>query len=415
MGYLPKNSFMIFLDSNAPTELKTISSEEIAEIESKHNEAKGQRIESLIKGEVPAAGYGWQRVESLVKECSQAAEDCLREIVNSVQEFGTYESEFEDYILTTFPSVSEIVWRDFVGVVQEVVVSEPSEAKSQRVESLVKEGVQAEEDRLREIVQRVQEIGTDENAFQKYINTTFPSTSTQGWRDLAWAVHKVVVREHNKAETQRVESLVKEGAQAEEERSRAIVQRVQEIGTNESALKEYIRTTFPSTSEMKWRDFAWAVHEIVISKATLPDNRYVPQRTSESTVRFWPDGYLGVNVALTGTQYDDENKVQVADGSTQASLWVKVVEGWARDGNWGGYLQISCRTEKGKYLDSRNGWVTPVTSGQDKVTFYDMGNYYEIWQKDRESGRPLTVEGGCLRFTAGATPGKWNLQNSTWD
>ncbi|EIK94813.1 hypothetical protein PMM47T1_19993 [Pseudomonas sp. M47T1] len=221
--------------------------------------------------------------------------------------------------------------------------------------------------------------------------------------------------QHNQAKVQRVEDLIKARGQADEERLREIAQNVQEAGTDENALKEYIRTTFRSTSEKPWRDFAWAVHEVVISKATLPNNQYVPWRTSESTVRFRSDGYLGVNVALAGTRFDSEQGQFVADGSTQTSLWVKVVEGWAKDGDWGGYLQISCRTQKGKYIDSSNGWVTPVSSRQDKVTFYDMGNYYEIWQKDRESGRPLTVEGGCLRFTAGATPGKWNLQDSTWD
>ncbi|WP_024616681.1 hypothetical protein [Pseudomonas kilonensis] len=231
------------------------------------------------------------------------------------------------------------------------------------------------------------------------------------------SLHEIaeIESKHNEAKMQRVEDLIKGEDQAKEERLREIARIVQEVGADENALKEYIRTTFRSTYEMPWRTFAWAVHEIVISKATLPDNRYVPWRTSESTVRFRPDGYLGVNVALAGTRYDEQKKQHVADGSTQASLWVKVVEGWAKDGNWGGYLQISCRTEKDKYIDSGSGWVKPVASRNDKVTFYDMGNYYEIWQKDRESGRPLTVEDGRLRFTAGATPGKWNLQDSTWD
>ncbi|WP_323613685.1 hypothetical protein [Pseudomonas putida] len=220
---------------------------------------------------------------------------------------------------------------------------------------------------------------------------------------------------HNEAKQEHIESLIKQWGQEDEERLRKIVQSVQEVGTDQTALKNYISTTFRSTNEKHWRDFAWAVHEIVISKATLPDNRYVPSRTSGSTVRFRPDGYLGVNVALAGTRYDKKKEQYVADGSSQASLWVKVVEGWAKDGNWGGYLQISSSTEKDKYIDSSSGWVKPVASKQDKVTFYDMGNYYEIWQKDRESGRPLTVEGDCLRFSDGATPGKWNLQDSTWD
>ncbi|GGP82857.1 hypothetical protein [Streptomyces melanogenes] len=51
----------------------------------------------------------------------------------------------------------------------------------------------------------------------------------------------------------------------------------------------------------------------------------------------------------------------------------------------------------------------------DAVTFYDMGPYYEIWQNDRNTGRPLIIQDGNLRFVQGATPGKFNLQDSTWD
>ncbi|MGW9448684.1 hypothetical protein [Streptomyces sp. NPDC055632] len=43
----------------------------------------------------------------------------------------------------------------------------------------------------------------------------------------------------------------------------------------------------------------------------------------------------------------------------------------------------------------------------DPVTFYGMGPYYEIWQKGRESDRPLIVQDGYLRFVQGATPGKF--------
>ncbi|MFJ8018605.1 hypothetical protein [Streptomyces sp. NPDC096339] len=59
--------------------------------------------------------------------------------------------------------------------------------------------------------------------------------------------------------------------------------------------------------------------------------------------------------------------------------------------------------------------MSPVASKTDTVTFYDMGNFYEIWQKDRESGRPMVVEDDHLRFVQGATPGRFNLQDSTWD
>ncbi|MNJ73687.1 hypothetical protein D3C77_705160 [compost metagenome] len=68
------------------------------------------------------------------------------------------------------------------------------------------------------------------------------------------------------------------------------------------------------------------------------------------------------------------------------------------------------------YLDSDgNGWVAPYRSKTTKVMFYDKGNYYEIWQVNENSKRPLTVVNDQLKFVTGATPGKWNIQDSTWD
>lgn len=61
----------------------------------------------------------------------------------------------------------------------------------------------------------------------------------------------------------------------------------------------------------------------------------------------------------------------------------------------------------------RRPWPSSVG---DKVTFYDMGAYYEIWQKDRATGHPLVVEGDRLRFSNDKSkPGRFNIQNSTWD
>lgn len=142
---------------------------------------------------------------------------------------------------------------------------------------------------------------------------------------------------------------------------------------------------------------------------------YTPRSSSAGTVRFRQDGYLGVDVQWAGTSYDEKKQEYYDNGERNPALWVTVDEGWEKDGNWGGYLRITCVTEKNKYVDSSSGWVLPVSSKADKVTFYDMGNYYEIWQKDRNSGRPLTVEGNILRFVAGATPAKWNIQDGTWD
>ncbi|MCU4708744.1 hypothetical protein [Acinetobacter pittii] len=145
------------------------------------------------------------------------------------------------------------------------------------------------------------------------------------------------------------------------------------------------------------------------------NHSYTPRSSSAGTVRFRQDGYLGVNVPAEGTSYDEKKHEYYDNGERNPALWVTVDEGWEKDGNWGGYLRITCVTEKNKYIDSSNGWVLPVASKADKVTFYDMGNYYEIWQKDRESGRPLTVDGNFLRFVSGATPAKWNIQDGTWD
>ncbi|MET3053935.1 hypothetical protein ABXV19_19310 [Pseudomonas alkylphenolica] len=211
---------------------------------------------------------------------------------------------------------------------------------------------------------------------------------------------------------------------------------MQDLGADEEeTLKEYLRTTFRPTDEMDWRTHAWALYEVVISKAKMPDTRYVPHRTGNNTVRFRPDGCLGVNLHSEGWTSGQDAKPH---GSTHPLPWFKVVEGWSEGGNWGGYLQISSVADNGKYLDSSgtwgssvtddinmhtsvnfkgdgNGWVAPADAKKSKVTFYDKGNYYEIWQVNGNSKRPLTVVNGQLTFVTGATPGKWNLQDSTWD
>ncbi|RST08696.1 hypothetical protein EF910_00120 [Streptomyces sp. WAC07149] len=99
------------------------------------------------------------------------------------------------------------------------------------------------------------------------------------------------------------------------------------------------------------------------------------------------------------------------------TLWVKVADGeWEKDGNWGGYLQVTCVTSNSTWIDSSNGWVRLQTWKVDPVTFYDMGPYYEIWQKSRETGRPLVIENDRLRFSDDKSrPGKFSLQDSTWD
>ncbi|MFD8919990.1 hypothetical protein ACFV0Y_19490 [Streptomyces sp. NPDC059569] len=206
---------------------------------------------------------------------------------------------------------------------------------------------------------------------------------------------------------------------------RNIVRMVQDVvGAEEEALKEYIRKSFGSTNEQRKREFAWDVYKVVTSKAELPDTRYRPWRTPESTVRF-KDGHgrFGVNEVARSQEWDENAGEYVKLSESQAlqnlkpTLWVKVTDGrWEKDGNWGGHLQITCATDKGKWIDSSDGWLWPQSSKGDKITFYDMGAYYEIWQKDRETGRPLVVEGERLRFSDDKSkPGRFNLHDATWD
>lgn len=224
-------------------------------------------------------------------------------------------------------------------------------------------------------------------------------------------------------------------------RLKTIIQDVQDLSSDQNVLSSYINATLPSVHDGKWRNFARAAHDIFNSKAVLPDTRYIPQRTSICTVRFNTSSSIGI-----GMQADSEKtvirelingkKIEIPDGQTHPALWVKVVEGWAREGNWGGYLQVTSVTAEGQYIDSNDtwgiavtddfnlnssvsygshsGWVAPTASRTNMLTFYDMGNYYEIWQGDRKNGRSLTVVENRLRFVAGATPGKWNLEDATW-
>ncbi|MFI6530667.1 hypothetical protein [Streptomyces uncialis] len=100
-------------------------------------------------------------------------------------------------------------------------------------------------------------------------------------------------------------------------------------------------------------------------------------------------------------------------GDTGPRLRVKLVDGWEKDGNWGGYLQITSDDYQGYYIDSSNGWLTPVSGKVDPVTFFDKGDWYEIWQKDPEhDGRPLTTSESQLRFVKGAEAHKFNIADS---
>ncbi|MGW6950184.1 hypothetical protein ACWGHD_25100 [Streptomyces xanthophaeus] len=75
----------------------------------------------------------------------------------------------------------------------------------------------------------------------------------------------------------------------------------------------------------------------------------------------------------------------------------KVVDGWEKDGNWGGHVQITSSHCKGDWFDSRNEWVQPVGERGDQVIFLDKGDYYEIHQRS-VGWRVLTLEENHLRF-----------------
>ncbi|HEE6561394.1 TPA: hypothetical protein R7S29_001654 [Acinetobacter baumannii] len=338
MGYLRKKSFTFFLDVDAPEANKTLSKNEIEEIELKHNENKKQRIENLIT--------------SSARQLGQTREGYLLERENKKQ-----------LTFQKFMTISSVSYRRGA-----------------------RERLYGNENRIKEL-----------NDKEKKPVEELSDKKTKTDEELA-------NEERIRKESQASIALV-------EERLRKVANTVKELDNDTNVLHDYIRRTFRSTSEMPWRTFCHEVHKIAHSQAELPDNRYKPRFSTENSVRFRPDGYLGVKVKPEGISFNEKTGEHYDNGERNPALWVTVDEGWEKDGNWGGYLRITCVTEQNKYVDSSNGWVLPVASKDDKVTFYDMGNYYEIWQKDRNSGRPLIVEGNILRFVSGATPAKWNIMD----
>ncbi|QEV21989.1 hypothetical protein [Streptomyces alboniger] len=352
MSYLRKNSFMIFLDEDAPRAAKAVDPQQIAEIEAAHQEWKKERIEALIL----------ERLAVTAPRDSRSPQDHIdsmldRERVVSVLPSAPFDKETIEAMLAGEEALKEVEAR------------RAAKAKAE------------EEARKEAEASRAAKTKAEEEALKE--RAAGPEGQTLRW----------------------------------------IVQRVQGVGGDEAAFKDFVAGDheMKDSRNERLRDFAWKVFEIDTSKADFSGDRYVPHRSSETTVRFrsGSDTQVGIEARSYSKTVDGK---QVAMTQTETlhsqgpALWVKVADGaWAKDGNWGGYLQVTCATAKGKWIDSSDGWVTPVSSKADKVTFYDMGNYYEIWQKDRETGKPLTIQDGLLRFVHGATPGKFNLQDSTWD
>ncbi|SEC09648.1 hypothetical protein SAMN05216532_0458 [Streptomyces sp. 2231.1] len=327
MGYLRKNSFMIFSDEGAPTEDRKLDPKEIAEIEAKHQEGKKRRADELILQEIG------RRVPEVKK---------------------TYRSEKVSMPDRDGPKDPERDRAARAEAAEEAAKAkaEQAAAEAKRAEKVKAKAAGPEGDTLRQIVQSVQSFEGDRTAFTAFLSGDIDMKRRDNF-DL--------------------------------------------------------------------RAFAWKVFEIETSKAKLPDNRYVPHRSAESTVRFKDDHRLGINEIGRQVKWVDGDQVSMTqsekDQDQNPALWVKVADGaWAKDGNWGGHLQITCATQEGKWIGTKRAWLTPVSSKAQPVAFYDMGNYYEIWEKDRESGWALVVEGDHLRFIQNADrPGKFQIADSIWD
>lgn len=148
------------------------------------------------------------------------------------------------------------------------------------------------------------------------------------------------------------------------------------------------------------------------------------ENNSKAIVRFTDDDGLGIGLdggdvakTTTGAIYNKDRygrafRTDHTEGKLRSTLWVEVVDSWEKDGNWGGYLKVACEHLKGQYIDSTKGWVRPYSKKFDPVTFVDKGDYYEIWQREPGTGRPLSIEGGVLRFMDDKTNiGHWNIKD----
>ncbi|MFB8171440.1 hypothetical protein ACFC60_26210 [Kitasatospora purpeofusca] len=225
--------------------------------------------------------------------------------------------------------------------------------------------------------------------------------------------------EQLKEEWERLKKLADE----DEQLLRSVAKAVQDLGPERNAVAKFIREhkRMKRAESQGLRDFAWSVYEINIAEASLPDTRYRPRFDPATAARFNDDGHLAVKAderTSTGPGNDMLGWLAPPDLDLRQgpALWTKVASGaWEKDGNWGGHLQITCAAAEGKWIGSSDGWLAPVASQEEPVTFYDKGNYYEIWQKTRESGRPLVVRDGRLRFVEGGHPAKFNIEGATWD
>ncbi|WP_459206278.1 hypothetical protein ACSMEV_17580 [Pseudomonas sp. MLB6B] len=189
-----------------------------------------------------------------------------------------------------------------------------------------------------------------------------------------------------------------------------MVTHVQNLGKDEEALERYVQTELSDPKYTRLREFVWQVHAIHTYEAGGSVNTRGPQWTSRLTVRRTADGYLAIDQPDEQTAWRGNAQRASDDRAKLAALWVKVVEGCSQGYDWGGHLQIIGAAAQDRYLDSSDGWIKAVATPGDRIMFYAMGSHYEIWQKSRETGRPLTIHNYRLRFVEDALPGRWNIR-----
>jgi hypothetical protein len=136
------------------------------------------------------------------------------------------------------------------------------------------------------------------------------------------------------------------------------------------------------------------------------------QYSSAVTARFDGDNIVIDSSAGIGSDPDKGNAGSTTSMTLNGgpALHVKCIDGWDDGGDWAGYLQIVSAHNKGKWVDSSNGWVMAVGSKADPVWFIDRGSHYELWQ-GKNKNRPLVNSGGRLRFAAGSNPGRFNIKD----
>ncbi|RSS45913.1 hypothetical protein EF912_27950 [Streptomyces sp. WAC07061] len=142
---------------------------------------------------------------------------------------------------------------------------------------------------------------------------------------------------------------------------------------------------------------------------------YEGQHYSHGSVVRFKDDYLYVTRQEAGT-------VEVGGVTTPArhvvdlqhepvAVWVKVVDGWSKNGNWGGHLQVDCATNKGCWIEGSNrGWAYAYSSKYGPISFVDKGDWYEIRQGGID-GAPMTIQDNYLRFVSGAEPSHFNIRD----